>query len=126
MLKVYPTCGMEVLMTMCKHAPIVVERETYFEYGRVFQEVDDTLRKPHKIEAEEEAYSVASNLEKRNFILHTSLERRAGFGVDTQELEGAQILDSTPRFAFALYHNDAASEGVTGQGGDERLVGLGE
>lgn len=61
-LKIDPTGGMEVLMTMGKHTPIVVEGEANFEYGRIFQEVNYALWESHEIQAKEEADSVACNL----------------------------------------------------------------
>lgn len=47
MLEVNVAGGMKSLMTMGEHAPIIMEREANLEYCRVFQKIDETLRKAH-------------------------------------------------------------------------------
>ena len=89
MLEINVSGRMKSFVTMGEHAPIVVEGEAYFEYCRIFQEVDETLGEAHAIEAEKEAYSISGNLEKSYLILYAALEGRASLGVDTEELEGA-------------------------------------
>lgn len=115
MLEINVAGRVKTLVTMGKHSPIVVEGEADFEYGGIFQEIDETLGEAHEIEAEEEADSVAGNLKKCHLVLYAALEGRTSFGVDAEELEGAQIVYRTLGFTLALDDNDAAVESVAGQ-----------